>query len=60
MGTLPIFSLTLEEGFPTTNLTSNLFLGQRIVMGLSNLNPVRHWFGGGYLNHCWFPSPSLS
>jgi hypothetical protein len=36
MGTLPISSLTLEEGFPTTNLTGNLFMVQRTILGLSN------------------------
>jgi hypothetical protein len=51
MGTLPTSSLTLEEDFPTTILIDNLFLGQRIVLGLSNLNPVRYWSGGGHLNH---------
>jgi hypothetical protein len=41
MGTLLISSLTLEEDFPTTSLIGNLFLGQRTVLGLSNLNLIR-------------------
>jgi len=42
MGNLPISLLTLEEGFPTTKMNDNLFMGQRTVLGLNNLNPVRY------------------
>jgi hypothetical protein len=32
----PFSSLTLQEDFPTINLIGNSFLGQGIILGLSN------------------------
>jgi hypothetical protein len=53
----PISSLTLEDGLPTTSLTGNSFLGQRIV---EKLHPVGTGLVRVISTILGFPSPSLS
>jgi hypothetical protein len=57
MGTLPISSLNLEDGLPTTSLTGNSFLGQRTV---EQLHPVGTGLVRVISTILGFPSPSLS